>query len=46
MGDYHHFCAAMRGGGGLLKVSGLDLQKLSGGRKVDFAAALASRYGV
>ena len=45
MGDYHHFCSAMRAGGGTLKVSGLDLKKLSGGRHADFAAALAARYG-
>ena len=45
MGDYHHFCSSMRAGGGTLKVSGLDLKKLSGGRQADFAAALAARYG-
>jgi len=46
MGDYHHFCAAMRGGGGGLKLSNLDLQRLSGGRQVDFASALAARYSL
>ena len=46
MGDYHHFCAAMRAGGSLLKVSNVDLKNLSGGRKVDFAASLVSRYGL
>ena len=46
MGDYHHFCSSMRAGGGMLKVSGLDLRKLSGGRQADFAAALAARYGM
>jgi hypothetical protein len=36
----------MREGGGRLKVSNLDLQRLSGGGRVDFASALAARYSL
>lgn len=46
MGDYDHFCKCMKAGGHNLKVSGLDLRKVSGGKQLDFAHALRSRFGV
>ena len=45
-GDHRQFCAAMHAGGGMLKVSNIDLQKLTGGKRVDFASALAIRYAL
>ena len=37
MGDYAHFAQSMRAGGNRLKVSGLDLEQLTGGRHADMA---------
>ena len=37
MGDYAHFAQSMRAGGNRLKVSGLDLEQLTGGLHADMA---------
>jgi hypothetical protein len=36
----------MRDGGKALKISGLDLTLMTGGKRQDFHAALANRYGI
>ena len=46
LGDYAAFCAGMKAGGNALKISGLDLTLMTGGKRQDFHAALAARYGV
>lgn len=46
LGDYAKFCAGMRDGGKALKISGLDLTLMTGGKRQDFHAALANRYGI